>query len=134
MHTYHLVHAGTQISVASKDVGVAVNTRADFPYYALDFCGERSAKDVVQLVDSGRGFLTTFFGDCHFYRAGRRYLANYLYKPHTCFLAYAQETCVFAVLDGQGWPVTTTLAENDNQLVPKYAMAERNSNVVSLFR
>ena len=134
MHTYCLVHAGTQVFVKSKDYGVEVNTRADFPFFALKYCGERSAVFVSQQLTSGNGFLTTFFGDCHFYRCGKRYLANYIQTQHTCILAYALDKEVFAVLDGQGWPVTTSLAELDDKALPEYALEEYSSNVISLFR
>ncbi|MEM0909735.1 MAG: hypothetical protein AAGJ37_02105 [Pseudomonadota bacterium] len=134
MHIYRLVHAGSQVSVRSKDYGVEVNTRADFPFFALNFCGERTATEVKRCLDAGSGFLTTFYGDCYFYRCGRRYLANYMHDPHTCFLAYAEKTRVFAVLDGEGWPVTTSLAESNTQMIPQYALVEHDSNVISLFR
>jgi hypothetical protein len=134
MHCYHLYHVGNIRKVTPSTRGVEVNTRADFPWFALDFSGERFAADIASNVLSNRGFLTAFYGKCFFDRKGRRFKPNCTDESHDCLIAYAEEGKVFAVLDFFGWPLTCQFKELEPFSLPKNSLMNGTSNQIMPFR
>lgn len=134
MHIYYLNHVGTKRKVTTSCSGIEVNTREDFPWFAVDFSGELCASNVADNLSSKKGFLTAFDGQCYFDKKGRRFDSTCNDTTHDSVVAYVEGIKVYAVLDQLGWPLTCEFKNLDAHSLPYNAVINGTSSNIMPFR